>query len=241
MAQDRGVEIKGLAEDGCIPYAASCKAAQLDVAIQKDVWHPLADVRKVIHDVEREALEKLKVAEQLEKRLRKQWDDAVFVEWMKPYEQFENLLAQINRDHSFALCFQNSVARLWRLEHALRNGHDQFRKAALEARQWLVDWIENDPRLHRLAEQLLTLLEKTVRTSCAAEAINSVLRPYLDRRRECTDLNSRQLFLNLFVLWFNMHKFQRGHRKGKSPYELAGIDLGTDDWLTLLGYPPDLC
>lgn len=325
FTQDRGVEIKGLAEDGCIPYAASCKAAQLDAAIQKDVWHPLADVRKVIHDVEREALEKLKAAEQLEKRLRKQWEDAVFVEWIKPYEQFENLLAQINRlsfwygclwdavelvdwrngeirhpainqwladetlkgiqqlphpriqklaerlekqmpemltfldgiaqpladwqaqtephfqDHSSALCFQNSVARLWRLEHALRNGHNQFRKAAWEARQWLALWIENDPCLHRLAEQLLTLLERTVRTSCAAEAINSVLRPYLDRRRECTDLISRQLFLNLFVLWFNMHKFQRGHRKGKSPYELAGIDLGTDDWLTLLGYPPDLC
>jgi len=30
-----------------------------------------------------------------------------------------------------------------------------------------------------LAEQLLTLLERTVRTSSAAEAINSVLRPYL--------------------------------------------------------------
>ena len=90
-----------------------------------------------------------------------------------------------------------------------------------------------------MAEDLLTLLERTVRTSCAAEAINSVLRPYLNGRRECTDPLSRQLFLNLFALWFNLHKFDRGPRQGQSPYELAGIDLGTEDWLTLLGFPPD--
>jgi hypothetical protein len=284
----------------------------------------LEEVRKVIHDLEREALRALKVAEQLEKKLRKHWDEAVFAEWVQPYEHLENLLAQIDQlrfwhgclwdavelvdwrngeirvrainqwlaeeslkgikqlphphiqklaerlekqlpemltfldgitqplvdwqaqaeqlchDHSAAACFQSSVARLWRLEHALRNGHTSFRKATQEAQKWLALWIEDDPQLQKLAEILLTLLERTVRTSCAAETINSVLRPYLARRRECTDLTSRQLFLNLFVLWFNMHKFERGPRKGKSPYEIAGIDLGTDDWLTLLGYPPDL-
>jgi hypothetical protein len=325
FTQDRRVQIQGLAEDGCIPYALSCKEAALDAAIQKDVWHPLADVRKVIHDVEREALQKLKVAEKLEKRLRKHWDEPVFVEWAALSEQCDDLLAQIDhlsfwleclwesvelvdwrcgdirsrainqwladeslkgiqqlahpriqklaerlenqlpemltfldgiaqpladwqvqaeqhfQDHTAAACFQDSVARFWRLEHAVRhNGHAEFRKAALEAQQWLALWIEDDPSLQGLAEALLTLLERTVRTSSAAEAINSVLRPYLVRRRECTDLASRQLFLNLFVLWFNLHKFERGPRKGKSPYEIAGIDLGTDDWLTLLGYPPDM-
>jgi len=325
FTQDRRVQIKGLSEDGCIPYEKSCKLAKLYAAIQKDVWHPLEEVRKVIHDIEREAYKKLETTEKLEKQLLKRWDDAVFVQWVGAYEQLEALLTQIDQlsfwrgclwdavelvdwrngeirhrainqwladetlkgiqqlshpriqklaerlekqlpemltflddiaqplaawqaqaeqcfqDHSYTTCFQNSVARLWRLEHALRNGHKQFRKAALEAEQWLATWIEDDPQLQALAEKLLFILEKTVRTSSAAETINSVLRPYLDRRRECTDLESRQLFLNLFVLWFNMHKFERGPRKGKSPYELAGIDLGTDDWLTLLGYPPDLC
>lgn len=325
FTQDRRVQIKGLSEDGCIPYEKSCKLAKLYAAIQKDVWHPLEEVRKVIHDIEREAYKKLETTEKLEKQLLKRWDDAVFVQWVGAYEQLEALLTQINQlsfwrgclwdavelvdwrngeirhrainqwladetlkgiqqlshpriqklaerlekqlpemltflddiaqplaawqaqaeqcfqDHSYTTCFQNSVACLWRLEHALRNGHKQFRKAALEAEQWLAAWIEDDPQLQALAEKLLFILEKTVRTSSAAETINSVLRPYLDRRRECTDLESRQLFLNLFVLWFNMHKFERGPRKGKSPYELAGIDLGTDDWLTLLGYPPDLC
>ena len=323
FTQDRGVQIKGLAEDGCIPYGKSCKLAKLYAAIQKDVWHSLTDVRKVIHDIEREAYRKLEEAEKLEKQLRKQWDEAVFANWVERNAQFEDLLAQIKaltfwlgclweaaelvdwrngeirnrainqwladetikgikqlshprikklaerlenqlpemltfldeiaqplvdwqaqvekhfQDYSCTNCFQSSVARLWRLEHALRNGHKQFHKAALEAGQWLAAWIEDDAQLKPLAEKLIYLLERTVRTSSAAETINSVLRPYLDRRRECTDLVSRQLFLNLFALWFNLHKFDRGPRKDKSPYELAGIDLGTDDWLTLLGYPPD--
>ncbi len=324
FTQDRGLIIKGLVEDCCIPYNASYKLAKLDVAIQKDVWHLIVDALKVIHDLEREAYQNLKVVEQLEKQLCKRWDDTVFAKWIKPYEQFENLLTQIDRlsfwygclwdsvelvdwrngeirqrainqwlaeetlkgiqqlphpriqklveglekqlpemltfldgivesladwqaqaeqyfqDHSSAASFQASVARFWRLEHAVqRNGHQNFRQAALEAQQFLTAWIEDDPQLKPLAERLLNILETTVRTSCAAETINSVLRPYLVRRRECTDFVNRQLFLNLFVLWFNMHKFERGPRKGKSPYEIAGIDLGTDDWLTLLGYPKD--
>ena len=323
FTQDRRVQIKGLAEDNCIPYAASCQLAQMDAAIQKDVWHPLADVRKVIQDVEREALRKLEAVEKLEKRLRKHWDAAVFDELVQVDAQMNDLLAQshqlrglrgclwdavelvdwrsgeirnraINQwladetlqemkrlahpriqklaehlenvlpemltfldglaqplanwqvrtaEHfqvpKWAAYFQASVARLWRLEHALRNGQHQFRKAALEAEQWLALWLEADPQAQELAEKLLTVLESTVRTSSAAETINSVLRPYLDRRRECTDLVSRQLFLNLFVLWFNLHPFERGPRKGKSPYQLAGIDLGSTDWLTLLGFPPD--
>jgi hypothetical protein len=323
FTQDRRVQIQGLSEDNCIPYAASCKLAGLDTAIQKDVWHPLADVRKVIKDVEREALHKMEACEKSQKRLRKHWNETDFAELVKLDQQVQDLLAQSHRLRFLSAClwdavelvdwrngdirersinqwladetlkemkllphariqklaerlqdlipemltfldgiaprlavwqiqarqhfqdpkwsayFQACVARLWRLEHAVRNGHKQFRKAALEAEKWLALWLEADPETQGLAEKLLNLLERTVRTSCAAETINSVLRPYLDRRRECTDLVSRQLFLNLFVLWFNLHRFERGPRKGKSPYELAGIDLGTADWLTLLGYPPD--
>jgi hypothetical protein len=323
LTQDRQVHIQGLAEDHCIPYAASCKIIHLDAAIQKDVWHPLADVGKVIQDVEREALHQMEGVEKLEKRLRKHWTEADFAELVKLSQSLEERLAQSERLRFWRGClwdavelvdwrsgeirnrainqwlaeeslkemkklphpriqalverlegvlpemltflngieqplanwqvqaqahfkdlqaradFQSRVARLWRLEHALRNGQKQFHSAVVEAKQWLADAIGTDPATQALAETLLSLLERVVRTSSAAETINSVLRPYLDRRRECTDLVSRQCFLNLFVLWFNLHKFDRGPRKDKSPYELAGIDLGTDDWLTLLGYPPD--
>ncbi len=323
LTQDRQVQIRGLAEDGCIPYAASCRAAGLDTAIQKDVWHPLADALQVVRDIEREALRELTAAERLEKSLRKRWSEPGFADWAATTARAERLLeqsAQLRfwremlweavelvdwrngeiRDRAFnqwlldesvaalqrldhpriqklverlrtqtpelltflagveqpladwqgrvahhfpepdwAALFQAGVARLWRLEHAVRSGPPQFRAAAQRARQWVAELITNDPTAQRLAEELVTLLERTVRTSSAAETINSVLRPYLNGRRECTDLGSRQLFLNLFALWFNLHRFERGPRQDQSPYELAGIDLGTDDWLTLLGFPPD--
>jgi len=35
------------------------------------------------------------------------------------------------------------------------------------------------------------------------------------------------------------HTFERGPRQGQSPYALAGIEVHTDDWLTLVGFPPD--
>ena len=156
-----------------------------------------------------------------------------------PLADWQMRLAQHFPEPDWAAFFQASVARLWRLEHARRNGHAQFHVATVAARQLVAEFVADDLPAQRLAEELLTLLERTVRTSSAAETINSVLRPYLNGRRECTDLVSRQLFLNLFALWFNLHKFERGPRQGQSPYAVAGINLGTDDWLALLGFPPD--
>jgi hypothetical protein len=324
LTQSRGVQITGLAEDGCIPYAASCRAAGLDAAIQRDTWHPLYATSRVVGDLKREARRLQKAAARLEKKLTTpRWTDTVFTEWVSLTEHSEALLQQAERlrfwqeclrdavevvdlrsgeirdaainqwlldetlialqqfDHAriqaltkkllsqapdwltfmsvlvqpladwqtrtaqhfhdsrWAAFFQSTVARLWRLEHAVRNGHRQSLPALAEARLWVAEFVTDDQTAYTLAQDLLNLLEQVVRTSSAAEAINSVLRPFMNSRREATDQTSRQLFLNLFCLWFNMHKFDRGPRSGKSPYQLAGIDLGTEDWLTLLGYPPD--
>jgi len=324
LTQSRGVQITGLAEDGCIPYAASCRAAGLDAAIQRDTWHPLYDTSRVVGDLKREARRLQKAAARLEKKLTTpRWTDTVFTEWVSLTEHSEALLQQAERlrfwqeclrdavevvdlrsgeirdaainqwlldetltalqqfdhpriqaltkkllsqapdwltfmnvlthpladwqtrtaqhfhDPRWAAFFQSTVARLWRLEHAVRNGHRQYLPALAETRLWVAEFVTDDQTAYTLAQDLLNLLEQVVRTSSAAEAINSVLRPFMNSRREATDQTSRQLFLNLFCLWFNMHKFDRGPRSRKSPYQLAGIDLGTEDWLTLLGYPPD--
>jgi hypothetical protein len=324
LTQDRGVQISGLAEDGCVPYAASCREAGLDTAIQRDTWHPLYDTSRVVGDVKREARRLQNAAARLEKQLStRRWTEAVFAEWVSLTERSEALLQQADSlrfwqdclrdalevvdlrsgeirnvdlnqwlldetltalqqfehpriqaltkkllaqapdwltflhalaqpladwqartaqhfpDPLWAAFFQASLARLWRLEHALRTNQRQYLPALAEARLWVAEFVTHDPTAYTLAQDLLNLLERVVRTSSAAEAINSVLRPFMNSRREATDQTSRQLFLNLFCLWFNMHKFDRGPRAGKSPYQLAGIDLGTEDWLTLLGYPPD--
>jgi len=47
------------------------------------------------------------------------------------------------------------------------NGHAEFRKAALEAQQWLALWIEGDPSVQGLAEHFLTLLEERCEPSSA--------------------------------------------------------------------------
>jgi hypothetical protein len=324
LSQDRQVQITGLAEDGCIPYAASCRLADLDTAIQRDTWHPPYDVSRVVGDLCREVRKIEKATAKLEKQLTtRKWTAPVFEEWIKLVEDGQDLCHQIEQlrfwqdclrdafeivdlrsgeirdlainrwlldetlqglgcltrpriqkltkklvaqspdlltflsgilqplqdwqahtatrfpDPQWALFFQSIIARLWRLEHAVRNGHPQFLEPLHQTQEWLAGFVAQDPTAHALAQELLNILERIVRTSSAAEAVNSVLRPYFNGRRESTDQTSRQLFLNFFALWFNMHKFDRGPRKHQNPYQLAGIDLGTDDWLTLLGYPPD--
>ena len=79
--------------------------------------------------------------------------------------------------------------------------------------------IADDEELQALAEELLTILEGIIRTSCAAETVNSILKSYLRVR-------------------------QRSHkRQGQSPFQLAGIKVytpdgrETNDWMEALGYP----
>ena len=94
-------------------------------------WKRIVDIRKVIHDLEREAsYQNLKVVEQLEKQLCKQSDDAVFAKWITPYEQFENRLAQIDQLSFWYGCFWDAVELVdW------RNG--EIRNRAIN--QWLAE------------------------------------------------------------------------------------------------------
>jgi hypothetical protein len=137
--------------------------------------------------------------------------------------------------------FQTTVARTWPLDHALRNGHRTFTHVASLSRQLLSEFIADYPTAHHLAQDLLARLESVVRTSCATEAVNSVLRPFMDSRLECTDQTSRQLFLNLFKLWFNMHPFERGPRAGKSPTNWRALILVRTTGLGFSAIPPIYC
>lgn len=85
----------------------------------------------------------------------------------------------------------------------------------------------------------LTLLDAACRTSSLIENINGLLQQFLHQHRAFRNLDTLQLYLNLFTLWHNMRIFERGNRQGQSPYQIAGIDPGADDWLTLSGYPAE--
>ena len=151
LTQDRKVKIRGLAEDNCIPYGASCKLARLDAAIQKDVWHPLEDVRKVIKDIDRDAWHKMASAEKLEKRLNKGWVEADFSELVKLSLEIDDLLAQNDRLRFWLSCLWDAVELVdWR-SGEIRN---------LEINQWLA--LESlkamkklsYPRIQKLVERL---------------------------------------------------------------------------------------
>ncbi|MDH3676143.1 MAG: hypothetical protein OES12_11660, partial [Anaerolineae bacterium] len=135
--------------------------------------------------------------------------------------------------------FCRTVARHWRLAQALINGHTQFRTLALQAEADLQDWLARQPHLQPLADQLQALLDAAGRTSSMIENINGLLQQFLHQHRAFRNLDTLQLYLNLFTMWHNMRRFERGKRQGQSPWQIAGIDPGTDDWLALLGYPAE--
>jgi len=78
---------------------------------------------------------------------------------------------------------------------------------------------------------VIEAVDQAVRSSSAVEGVNARIRiVQVARKRLGED------FLYLLAVYHNMHKFGRGSvREGKSPAELAGIQLPTDNWIELLG------
>jgi len=167
-----------------------------------------------------------------------------FLDWLEvQLIPWQRQLAQAFPDPQERAFFQAAVARAWRLSRAVVNGHTYFRQAAADAQALVGELIAADETAHHLAEGLFTILEGVIRTSCAVETVNSILQPYLWVKRHFQSRETAQNFLNLFLLWYNMHPFQRGKRQGQSPFQWAGIQVYTPegreagDWLAALGYP----
>ncbi len=170
-----------------------------------------------------------------------------FLDWLEiQIAPWQRKLVRVLPDAGERVFFERAVARAWRLTRALVNGHRQFRAAAEDALALVTELIGDDENLHTLAEELLTILEGVIRTSCAAETVNSILKSYLWVKRSFQSRETAQNWFNLFRLWFCMHPFKRSHkRQGQSPFQLAGIKVytpdgrETTDWMEALGYPPD--
>jgi hypothetical protein len=82
---------------------------------------------------------------------------------------------------------------------------------------------------------VIEAVDRAVRSSSAVECVNSRIRlVQVARKRLGED------FLYLLAIYHNMHKFGRGSvRAGKTPAELAGIELPTSDWIELLDLAVD--
>ena len=161
-----------------------------------------------------------------------------FLDWTAAaLSGYRTALAQQWPDPRDQQRFERTVARHWRLHQALINGHHQWRAQALQAQIDFNDLIGGDPARQHLATRLLRLLDSAGHTSSLIECINGLLKSCLKNRQGFRNLQTLQAYLNLFVLWHNMRAYERGKRRGQSPYQIAEINPGSDDWLELLGFP----
>jgi hypothetical protein len=173
------------------------------------------------------------------KSLRRHRDQLLtFLDWasemLQPYRQ---MLATHIPDLDRRQLFMRTVARTWRLRQALINGQRSRKRQAAEAEAMLEHLLDGDETSIALATYLMRILDAAGHTSSLIECINGLLKSFLNNRRAFHGRDTAQAYLNLFVLWHNMRVYERGKRAGKSPYQWARIDPGSDDWLELLGYP----
>lgn len=179
--------------------------------------------------------------------IKNQYDQLfTYLDWLEVALDAWRMQAHTSLTPTDITFFERLVARSWRLQRAVVNGHRTFHNSAQQALALLEAIIADDPALQTLAQSLMTILERVIRTSCAAETVNSIIKPYLRVKRSFQSRQTAQNWFNLFRLWFCMHPFKRSHkRQGQSPFQLAGIKVytpdgeETDDWMAVLGYPAD--
>jgi hypothetical protein len=125
------------------------------------------------------------------------------------------------------------VCRLWQAlqEYAcpawLPAQRKQLEQAITDSLAWASTHLGD--RLSTLQHLVAAILAQWPRTSSSIECLNSLLRPYLEGRKQVS-----QGFLELFRFYHNTHRFVRGKRAGASPLELAG-DPHISDPLAFLG------
>jgi hypothetical protein len=120
----------------------------------------------------------------------------------------------------------NAIACVWHYRpraHLSRRGQLAYLTALVGLQYWSRR-IENFADVQR---QIDEALDEVVRASSAVECFNSLLRPYISVKKHVS-----QGFLALIALYHNTRPLkQRGNR---TPFQLAGVDLGDDDWVRMI-------
>jgi hypothetical protein len=158
---------------------------------------------------------------------------AWLAELLGPWRQ---RLAQVLPEAGPQTDAERAMARAWRLRQGVINGQ-HWQRQVREADAWLDLLVADTPALRPLADALGAILDACGHASSLIETVNGLLKAGLLARQTLHDRDTAQAYLNLFVLWHNMRVFQRGKRAGKSPFQWAGIQTASADWLDLLGYP----
>lgn len=91
-----------------------------------------------------------------------------------------------------------------------------------------------DESFQSAVKMVRNLFRRSWRSSSLVEGINSVVRMHQARHRKLT-----AGLIDLKRFYWNCRRFRTGRRKNRSPYELLGIQLPTDDWWKILNTDPD--
>jgi len=130
---------------------------------------------------------------------------------------------------------RDALTRLWYVNDQMRQAQGD---ACVRLRQLVV--IEHVlcerlcPQWQSAYRRVEELLRHAVRASSAVECVNSVVRMHQGRHRHVS-----QGLLDLKRLYWNCRVFREGKRKGKSPYDLLGLNLPSADWWQLLQMAPE--
>ncbi len=96
-------------------------------------------------------------------------------------------------------------------------------------------WTDHSPILHALASRLCHIFDSARRTNRVTESRNGLLKSFLNVRQRFQSTDTMHAYLALLLLWHNTRIFERGKRKGQSPFQIAGVTTDSDDWIALLG------
>ena len=146
-----------------------------------------------------------------------------------------NLQCHLN-DHQQTLAFERIVAQHWCLQQKLIAGYSQWQVLADEVALLLNAWTDECDALNALASRLMRIFDQAGHTNSITESTNGLLKSFLNARQSFHSTDTMQAYLDLFVLWHNTRIFERGKRQGHSPFQIAGVQTDSDDWVTLLGY-----
>lgn len=120
----------------------------------------------------------------------------------------------------------NAIACAWHYRpraHLSRQGQRAYLTALVGLQYW-------NKRIENFADvqpQVYDALDQVVRASSAVECFNSLLRPYISVKKHVS-----QGFLALIALYHNTRPLKQ--RGNQTPFQLAGVDLGDDDWVRLI-------
>lgn len=160
-----------------------------------------------------------------------------FLEWLdRDLLQWRNDLWFQLRNGEDVAAFERIAAQHWYAQQKLIANHHHWQSFAHDVALILENFTDESTILADFALRLMQLFDSAGRTNSVTESINGLLKSFLNSRQSFQSTDSMQAYLDLFVLWHNSRTFERGKRQGKSPFQLAGIETDSNDWIDLLGF-----